>query len=438
MDENSIDSIVTDPPAGIAFMNREWDRNKGGRDQWIEWMADIATECYRVIKPGGYALVWALPRTSHWTATAWEDGGFEVRDSIVHIFGSGFPKSLNISKALDATVGAEREVVGTTKGKGGENLNSLSRLTGNDNIDAKGCGAYGQGAKQITIDIPITAPTTDIAKIFDGYGTALKPAHEDWILLREPLEGTVAQNVLKWCVGGINIDGCRVETNPAVDDPRLGGKGDWSSDKMAKNVYEGGYAGERVGSSPLGRFPANLIHDGSEDVLQFFPNTKSGKMMPTHIENGYQKNCYGKRMDHMTMETYGDFGSAARFFYCAKPSKSERNIGCENLPQKTAGECTDRVEGSAGLNSPRAGAGRTNGSKNDHPTVKSISLMRYLCKLITPPNGIVLDLFCGSGSTGLAAYLEGFQCIMIDSDPHSCEIAEARMKGIIKENSKLS
>ena len=129
-----------------------------------------------------------------------------------------------------------------------------------------------------------------------------------------------------------------------------------------------------------------------------------------------------------------DYGFAARFFYCAKPSPSERNIGCENLPYKTAGECTDRVEGSAGLNSPRAGAGRTNGSKNDHPTVKSISLMRYLCKLITPPNGIVLDPFCGSGSMGLAAYLEGFQCIMIDSDPHSCEIAEARMKGIIKEN----
>jgi site-specific DNA-methyltransferase (adenine-specific) len=291
--------------------------------------------------------------------------------------------------------------------------------------------------KPSTTEVALTGnPITEPAKQWDGWGTALKPAHEDWILLRKPLEGTVAQNVLKWGVGGINIDGCRVDYINEYDKLSATPQGSCTA-KCGALAGGTQHNGERTSfdrPEQKGRFPANLIHDGSEDVLQFFPNTKSGKMMPTHIENGYQKNCYGKRMDHMTMETYGDSGSSARFFYCAKPSKSERNIGCENLPQKTAGECTDRVEGSAGLNSPRAGAGRTNGSKNDHPTVKSISLMRYLCKLITPPHGVVLDPFCGSGSTGLAAYLEGFQCIMIDSDPHSCEIAEARMKGIIKEN----
>jgi site-specific DNA-methyltransferase (adenine-specific) len=416
MDDNSVDSIVTDPPAGIKFMGRIWDHDKGGRDQWIEWMTGIATECLRVIKPGGHALVWSLPRTSHWTATAWENGGFECRDSIVHIFGTGFPKSLDISKAIDKTLGAEREVVG-----------NRVRVYG---YEKDYPNSFDNALFSVGNNNKLTAPSTELAKQFSGFGTALKPAHEDWILLRKPVEGTIAQNVLKYGVGGINIDGCRIGETGA----RNNGNSHGTIGSNSMGVY-----GKAIKQDyNKGRFPANLIHDGSNEVLALFPNTQVSK--GKYIRKTGDKQFLGVMGDGRTNEPDGlcDSGSAARFFYCAKPSPQERNIGCENLPHKTAGECTDRVEGSAGLNSPRAGAGRTNGSKNDHPTVKSISLMRYLCKLITPPNGIVLDPFCGSGSTGLAAYLEGFQCIMIDSDSHFCEIAEARMKSVIKGNNKLS
>lgn len=421
MDENSIDSIVTDPPAGIAFMNKEWDKNKGGRDQWIEWMASIATECYRVIKPGGHALVWALPRTSHWTATAWENGGFEVRDKIDHIFGSGFPKSMNIQQVIN------KAARGFPQGGSDPTSPNHGKFKSGCSIENTAGRGFGAGAGSFMKEF--SDGRKDDKGDWNGWGTALKPAHEDWILLRKPLEGTVAQNILKWGVGGINIDGCRVEIQDTDDSI------------YAKNPHTNGTIGENgiYGSGkktlyeiPTGWFPANLIHDGSDEVLVLFPNTKSGAPIGVRKANHH----WNTEEQGTELTGFGDSGSAARFFYCAKPSKSERNIGCENLPIKTAGECTDRVEGSAGLNSPRAGAGRTSGSQNDHPTVKSINLMRYLCKLITPQNGIILDPFCGSGSTGVAAYLEGFQCIMIDKESHFCEIAEARMKGIIKENNK--
>jgi len=492
MDENSVDSIVTDPPAGIKFMGKSWDHDKGGRDQWIEWMTGIATECLRVIKPGGHALVWSLPRTSHWTATAWEDGGFECRDSIVHIFGTGFPKSLDISKAIDKHDGKQMGWFGSWLRKWRIDNNipqkEIAKLFPSKTGGLTGCAANwelglnlptveqfnlirdtfslpfeyledierevigqrttgigtGKGATPIMGDgnRDITAPRTDTAKQWNGWGTALKPAHEDWILLRKPLEGTVAQNVLEYGVGGINIDGCRVGYLNEIDKASATPQGICTAKvgALAGGTQSDRSRNEFTRPEQKGRFPANLIHDGSDEVLALFPQTNGAAAPVKRGQDGKSNGIYGdfaqKGDDGASF--YNDSGSAARFFYCAKPSKSERNIGCENLPLKTAGECTDRVEGSAGLNSPRAGAGRTNGSKNDHPTIKSINLMRYLCKLITPPNGIVLDPFCGSGSTGLAAYLEGFQCIMIDSDPHSCEIAEARMKGIIKENNKLS
>lgn len=361
MDENSVDSIVTDPPAGIAFMNKEWDKNKGGRDQWIEWMTGISTECLRVIKPGGHALVWSLPRTSHWTATAWEDGGFECRDKIVHLYGSGFPKSRNISKDLDLVLPAApnrrgislRETVSSDKDMLAEwhVKNGLREHQGS--IERSMIG------KHVTTD---NKPVSDAAIQWNGWGTALKPAHEDWILLRKPIEGTVAQNVLKYGVGGINIDGCRVTATDFNPKERVG----------AAKIYENRPWQERqklegrptiIEGNVLGRFPANLTHDDSDEVLALFPHTTSGK--PGIMREGINNStAYGSesRKPGTQMVGFGDSGSAARFFYCAKPSKSERNIGCENLSLKTAGECTDRVEGSAGLNSPRAGAGRTSGS----------------------------------------------------------------------------
>jgi DNA modification methylase/transcriptional regulator with XRE-family HTH domain len=226
-----------------------------------------------------------------------------------------------------------------------------------------------------------------------------RPSLEPITLARKPPIGTIAANVLEHGTGGLNIDGCRVETNPEVDDPRLGGKGDWSSDKMAKNVYEGGYAGDRVGSSPLGRFPANFIHDGSDEVMALFPETTSGQ--PAGVKAGNNNNVFGQFAGGIPVTGYGDSGSAARFFYCAKTSKKDR------------------------------------GDDNKHPTVKPTDLMRYLCRLVTPPGGLILDPFMGSGSTGKAAMLEGFRFIGIEQEAEYLEIAEARIAHVVGKTSGM-
>jgi DNA modification methylase len=406
--DNKFDSIVTDPPYGLSFMGKEWDRGIPGVPFWQEFL--------RVSKPGAHILAFGGTRTHHRLMVAIEDAGWEIRDCLMWVYGSGFPKSLDISKAIDKAAGVEREVVGIAFGMGKQN----PEWNGT---------AQGRKENSFKPEYELTAPATDSAKQWSGWGTALKPAWEPIILARKPLDGTVAQNVIKWGVGGINVDGCRVAINPEVDDPRLGGNGDWSSDKMAKNVYEGGYAGVRVGSSALGRFPANLIHDGSQTVLELFPQSNGGAFpaksnVPTGkgYDGGWGCVNNGKRTEMGS-------GSAARFFYCAKASKSERNIGCENLPIKTAGECTDRQEGTAGLNSPRAGAGRTNGSRNHHPTVKPLALLQYLCRLITPPNGTILDPFAGSGTTGIAATAERFNSVLIELDADNYEICKRASAG---------
>jgi site-specific DNA-methyltransferase (adenine-specific) len=245
MPDGCVDSIVTDPPAGISFMGKSWDGDRGGRDQWVGWMETIMRECLRVIKPGGHILVWALPRTSHWTAWAIESSGFDVRDIIMHIFGSGFPKSLDVSKAIDKAAGAEREVVGLheradlRKGKAG-----FRNLPG-DNED--------RGA------IELTAPATDSARQWSGWGTALKPAAEHWILARKPLgEQTVAANVLKHDTGAINVDGCRVEGEPTSGSGASMGGMFGMKDKVV---------GVPNAISNKGRWPANIITDGSEEVV---------------------------------------------------------------------------------------------------------------------------------------------------------------------------
>lgn len=195
---NSIDAIVTDPPAGIAFMGRAWDRDHGGRDHWIAWMSEIAAEALRLAKPGTHALVWALPRTSHWTATAWENAGWQVRDRVSHLFGSGFPKSLDVSKAIDRFNGDERPIHGSYKGA--------------SNISADGMRYITEQSGHAT-DAPITSAASAASAAWEGWGTALKPAMEDWWLLRKPLDGNVAHNVLTWGTGGLNIDGCRIGTD---------------------------------------------------------------------------------------------------------------------------------------------------------------------------------------------------------------------------------
>lgn len=260
----------------------------------------------------------------------------------------------------------------------------------------------------------------------EGIGSALKPAHEPIVVARKPFNSTLIENVLKYGTGGLNIDGCRID----------GAKGDgnWNgaSETRPLDIYEGGWAERRTDQHVDGRWPSNVIHDGSEEVLAGFPNTTSGDLTgQPRVEN----KIYGSAATTLGTPRYyeGDTGSAARYFYCAKASKEDREEGLDDLPIRSAGEVTDRKDGSDGLNSPRAGAGRTNGSRNHHPTVKPTDLMRYLCRLVTPPGGTVLDPFCGSGSTGKAAVMEGLDFIGIELSAEYCELAEKRIEAASRQ-----
>ena len=285
-------------------------------------------------------------------------------------------------------------MVGLSKGKGGENLNNLVRDGGNDASDAKGCGAYGIGAKQITIDIPITAPATEAARQWQGWGTALKPALEPITMARKPFASTVAANVLEHGTGALNIDGCRVEYE---DDCRLLKGGSYGGNRTgAAGTSVFGTGGNEVsyqGGVPEGRWPANIIHDGSSDVVAAFPQAKGQQGALTGSEpSSKTANTFGEFAGRAWSAPRGDTGSAARFFYAAKASKSDR------------------------------------GAENTHPTVKPTDLMAYLCRLITPHGGVVLDPFMGSGSTGKAAIPEGFHFIGVECEPAYFGIACRRIE----------
>lgn len=361
----SVDSLVTDPPAGISFMGKAWDDDKGGRRQWIEWMTEVMREALRVLKPGAHGLVWALPRTSHWTATALEDAGFEVRDVVTHLFGTGFPKSMDISKAIDKAAGANRvQVLVPTK-------------PGNHKGQA---GAVALGASGMT---DISEPVTDDAKEWQGWGTALKPASEHWILVRKPCsEKTVAANVLKWGVGGINIDKSRIELN---GDYKCKANGRPSQTGLGDN-YDPTKANH---ADTVGRFPANLVLD--EEAASAL-DEQSGELQSGSRKQGVRKGSgfHGAAGDGGPAIVKSS-GGASRFFYVAKASKSDK------------------------------------GADNNHPTVKSRALMTYLINLVTPPEGIVLDPFMGSGSTGVAARAAGFDFIGIEKDEGYYAIAENRV-----------
>jgi site-specific DNA-methyltransferase (adenine-specific) len=307
-------------------MGKRWDYDVPSVEVWAE--------CLRVLKHGGHLLAFAGTRTQHRMAVRIEDAGFEIRDMIAWVYGSGFPKSLDVSKAIDKAAGAEREVVGS-KVTGG-----IKRARPNNAEGFSNPYTVGQTA------VPVTTPATPEAKQWEGWGTALKPALEPITVARKPLIGTVAENVLQHGTGAINVDGCRV------------GK----------------------------RWPANFIHDGSEEATDLL-------------------------------------GDSARFFYCAKASKADRDKGCEGLEERKAGAMSG-IETREGK--PTNHPMRT----NFHPTVKPTDLMRYLCRLVTPPNGIVLDPFMGSGSTGKAAMLEGFAFVGIEREAEYVEIAKARIEAV--------
>ncbi len=370
----SVDSVVTDPPYGLSFMGNRWDYDVPSQDVWAE--------CLRVLKPGGHLLAFAGTRTQHRMAVRIEDAGFEIRDMIVWVYGSGFPKSLDVSKAIDKAAGAERQF--TPVG------NAVKRMIPGADQNATGSWIKDNGREY---QPGVSHAATDAAKQWAGWGTALKPALEPITVARKPLIGTVAENVLQHGTGALNIERCRIATDPSVDDPRLSGKGSWKTDKAAKNVYEGGFAGQEIKSSAAGRWPANLIHDGSDEVMAGFPRTgksAGGGGVKVPGKNG----IYGTFNGHVYGDVlgYGDQGSAARFFYCAKASKVDRGEG------------------------------------NTHPTVKPTDLMAYLCRLVTPPGGLVLDPFMGSGSTGKAAIREGFRFIGIERDAGYLAIARARIE----------
>ncbi|NNA39250.1 site-specific DNA-methyltransferase [Pseudomonas lundensis] len=315
MPDSSVESIVTDPPYGMSFMGKKWDYAVPGVEVWAE--------CLRVLKPGGHLLAFAGARTQHRMAVRIEDAGFEIRDMIAWVYGSGFPKSHNLS------------------------------------------GAH------------------------EGWGTALKPALEPITVARKPFPGTVAANVLAHGVGALNIDGCRVEVTDA-----------------------------------LGRWPANLIHDGSPEVVALFP-AQAGAAAPVHTRNADKfRNSFGAfagNSDEAGSTFHGDSGSAARFFYCPKASRKDRNEGLTDPgPQFKRGTTLRQVENAV-----------TTG--NNHPTVKPTDLMRYLCRLVTPMGGLVLDPFMGSGSTGKAASLEGFRFVGIELDPDYFAIAKARVRPIERQ-----
>jgi site-specific DNA-methyltransferase (adenine-specific) len=421
MADNSVDAIVTDPPYGLSFMGNNWDHGVPGEAFW--------REALRVAKPGAHLLAFGGTRTFHRLAVAIEDAGWEMRDTIgmphesgewgdcpwllAWVYGSGFPKSLDVSKAIDKAAGAEREVVGVHHRHSGGSTKS---------------GSMSGGELGTASELPLTAPATPEAQQWDGWGTALKPAWEPVIVARKPLVGTVAENVLTHGTGALNVDGCRV----ATDDPLGGGayatkptERDqlWGDD--AGNSWRRGGAGEF--QQPPGRWPANLIHDGSDEVVGLFPLTASHD---TRDSGGLRDNAKKGDVDFKRGSEgslplgRADSGSAARFFYCAKASKADRDEGCDGLEARR----TTFADGT-GLKNNGDGTPRNQqpSNRNHHPTVKPTSLMSYLCRLVTPPGGIVLDPFMGSGSTGKAAILEGFQFIGIEREAEYLAIAEARI-----------
>jgi len=396
------DSCVTDPPAGIGFMNKEWDKAKGGRDSWIAWMAEVMKEVKRTLKPGAHALVWALPRTSHWTATALEDAGFEIRDIVNHLFGTGFPKSLDVSKAIDKMKGAERDVIG-------------QKNIGLGNRRGNGFRHAGDGE-----GVPVTLPATEDAARWQGWGTALKPAVEHWILCRKPLsETSVAGNVIEHGTGALNIDGCRIETGESLSSGRH---------IQAARTYPSGYKDTHrteYQQSSLGRWPANLILD---DYTAELLDEQSGQLtsgtgaVKRVTSAGYQSNAYGKESRAIGTPNveYGDTGGASRYFYVAKPSRAERNEGLEDRSRVNVndGRKTSIDNPFQRGDTPR---------QNTHPTVKPIELMRYLVRLVTPEGGTVLDPFMGSGTTGIACEIEARNFVGIELDETYCDIAVKRM-----------
>jgi len=363
-----IDSCVTDPPYGLSFMGKSWDYDVPQKELWEKVFASL--------KNGSHLLSFFGSRTYHRGVIPIEDAGFEIRDQLMWLYGSGFPKSHNIGKAVDKLQGNEREDLGA-------NPNQRLNKPKHDIFEA---GIRGKETR-----------TTKGNSEWEGWGTALKPAHEPIVMARKPFKGSVANNVLEHGTGGINIDECRVDADNDAKirirkaSSEFGQNSNWNDHKNIDTVYD----------PSKGRFPANVMHDGSDVVQEIFPKTgKSSGGRSYQNTNQMYSGGWADEMGNKTDPGFGDEGTAARYFYCPKASKKDRDEG------------------------------------NNHPTVKPTELMRYLCRLVTPKGGIVLDPFMGSGSTGKAAILEGFHFVGIELDPDYFEIACARIEKAVKDKNK--
>ena len=428
-----VDSVVTDPPYHLTsiverygkdgsapakdkdglyqrqargFMGKEWD----GGD--IAFRTDTWKLAYDLLKPGGYLLAFSASRNYHRMAVAIEDAGFEIRDQIMWIYGSGFPKSLNIGKAIDKRNGVQGDVIGTRK----VTSSDIGQNSGWNHLNTdRGDYEY-----------------REIMNEYEGWGTALKPAHEPIVMARKPLEGSNVDNVLKYGTGGINIDACRIQGDDTGGERKITTRKSrdennvWTDENSGMKQEENHFAD----ADPKGRYPANVIHDGSDVVQEIFPQTsKSVSTKRTRKTVG----MFG--MPNDTTPEYDDEGTAARYFYCPKTSAEERNRGLESFTAKPmAWGNQAKAELKRGNLDFKGNQG--DGSKhnkvamrlNTHPTVKPQELMKYLCRLVTPQGGVVLDPFMGSGSTGMAAKDEGFDFIGIEKEKEYFEIAEARIK----------
>ena len=499
MEENSVGSIVTDPPYEINFMGKDWD-NAG-----VAFSVETWKKCLRVLKPGGYLLSFAAPRTQHRISCAIEDAGFEIRDAIMWLYGSGFPKSMDISKQLDKrganntsticdiihsrrvelglTLKDIDDYVGTNgmalhweNGRRGitpENFNKLIKLL---KIDAdevfsacrdivgqvektesyryKNNNVYQTNGNEEKVLLDITVPKTDLAKQWEGYGTSLKPAYEPIIVARKPLCGTVADNVMTYGVGGINIDECRISHNEPI---KLTNRKDRSGVIFTEeNTGKSSYLNKDnhiASANPSGRFPSNVIltYDDSDydEVCGGFPDSGSGNGGTPYNYSGKEYHNKDTSMFNgdkpQAPSNYNDSGSASRYFYCAKASKRDRDEGLDDLPTKQT------VGGGGGIGDYAEDVNSCSGKfgsekaphKNYHPCVKPTSLMQYLVRLVTPKGETILDPFMGSGSTGKAVAYENndrdadYSFIGIELNKEYCDIAERRIEFARKDKTPL-
>jgi site-specific DNA-methyltransferase (adenine-specific) len=401
--DDSIDAVICDPPYNLAFMGKKWDTHINNA-AYQEWTREWATEAFRVLKPGGHLLAFGGTRTYHRQTCGIEDAGFEIRDCVAWIYAVGFPKSHNISKAIDKAAGVEF---------------SASPAQGVGFMAPDGHNGYNVTKNQLTQ----SGQSTPEAEQWEGWGTALKPAMEPIVVARKPFTGTVAANVLEHGTGALNIDASRIGSDTTRGE-RYGGKPPGGS------KTERAIPGQRdeIWSVPAGRWPANILFD---EVAAAVLDEQSGQSTSRKGKPRRSSNPSIFSTGDVGLE-HNDKGGASRFFYVAKAAKKERNAGLDGFEEQAAAykgyrENADDTKGGA---TPYAGSGRTDSTanKNNHPCVKPIQLLRYLSKLVTPPGGTILDPFMGSGSGGCAAVLEGFNYIGIEMEPEYLEIAKARIE----------